>query len=136
MALRGVRGAIVVKEDTAEAILAATTQLLEAMLVANPALTPEEIASCFFTVTPDLSAEYPAKAARQMGWIEVPLICAQEMAVAHGLKRCIRVLIHWNTNVSAAEIEHVYLGEAAQLRPEWEFPRRNSLEVEIGRSSE
>lgn len=127
MALRGVRGAIVVEENTAEAILRATSQLLTAMLSANPTLDPDEVASCFFTVTPDLTAEYPAKAARQMGWSDVPLICAQEMAVPHGLKRCVRILIHWNTELNASEIEHVYLGEAAQLRPEWEFPRRMSV---------
>lgn len=127
MALRGVRGAIVVEENTAEAILAATRRLLEAMLAANPTLNVDEVASCFFTVTPDLTAEYPAKAARQMGWTEVPLICAQEMAVPHGLKRCVRILIHWNTDISSSEVEHVYLGEAAQLRPEWEFPRRMSM---------
>jgi chorismate mutase len=124
MALRGVRGAIIVEENTAESILLASGQLLEAMMVANPSLSPDQIASCFFTVTPDLTAEYPAKAARQLGWIDVPLICAQEMAVPHGLKRCLRVLIHWNTELSPTEIHHVYLGEAAQLRPEWEFPRR------------
>lgn len=127
MTLRGVRGAIVVDENTAEAILAGTSRLLEAMLAANPTMNIEDVASCFFTVTPDLSAEYPAKAARQMGWADVPLICAQEMAVPHGLKRCVRVLIHWNTNLSPSEVEHVYLGEAAQLRPEWEFPRRMSV---------
>ncbi|MCS7246855.1 MAG: chorismate mutase [Anaerolineales bacterium] len=123
MALRGIRGAIVVAEDTPEAILAAAHQLLEAILIANPSLHPEEVASCFFTVTPDLTAEYPAKAARLMGWSEVPLICAQEMDVPHGLKRCLRILIHWNTELNPSEIEHVYLGEAARLRPEWEFPR-------------
>ncbi len=126
MALRGVRGAIVVEENSAEAILAGTSRLLRAMLSANPSLSAEEVASCFFTVTPDLTAEYPAKAARQLGWTEVPLICAQEMAVPHGLKRCVRILIHWNTDLNPAQIEHVYLGEAAKLRPEWEFPRRMS----------
>ncbi len=123
MPLRGVRGAIVVEEDTAEAILSAASQLVQALLSANPTLRPEEIASCFFTVTPDLTAEFPAKAARQMGWQDVPLICAQEMPVPHGLKRCLRILIHWNTDLSSSQVEHVYLGQAAQLRPEWEFPR-------------
>ncbi|GAB4476278.1 MAG: chorismate mutase [Anaerolineales bacterium] len=134
MALRGIRGAIIVEENTVEAILSAASQLLEAMLAANPALNPDDIASCFFTVTPDLTAEYPAKAARQMGWLDVPLICAQEMAVPHGLKRCLRVLIHWNTELSSAQVEHVYLGQAAQLRPEWEFPRRLPSQVEAERS--
>ncbi len=124
MALRGLRGAIVAEENTPEAILDAASQLIQAILAANPSLSLEDIASCFFTVTPDLTAEYPAKAARQLGWEEVPLICAQEIAVPHGLKRCLRILIHWNTELSSSEVEHVYIGEAAQLRPEWEFPRR------------
>ncbi len=124
MALRGLRGAIVVEENTPEAILDAASQLIQAILAANPSLSLEDIASCFFTVTPDLTAEYPAKAARQLGWEEVPLICAQEIAVPYGLKRCLRILIHWNTELSSSEVEHVYIGEAAQLRPEWEFPRR------------
>ncbi len=124
MALRGLRGAIVAEENTPEAILDAASQLIQAILAANPSLSLEDIASCFFTVTPDLTAEYPAKAARQLGWEEVPLICAQEIAVPYGLKRCLRILIHWNTELSSSEVEHVYIGEAAQLRPEWEFPRR------------
>lgn len=126
MALRGVRGATVVQEDTAETILLATRELLIAIQKANPELEPEDIASCIFTTTEDLTSEFPAKAARQIGWEDVPLICAQEIPVSNSLKKCIRVLIHWNTDLSAKQIQHVYLGEAGKLRPEW---AQHSLET-------
>lgn len=119
MAVRGVRGATVVQEDTAESILLATRELLQAIQKANPSLVPEDVASCIFTTTQDLKSEFPAKAARQIGWTEVPLMCAQEIPVVNSLKKCIRVLIHWNTDLSPKQINHVYLGEAVGLRPEW-----------------
>lgn len=119
MALRGVRGATVVEDDTAEMILQATRELLLAIQKANPGLEPEDIASCIFTTTEDLSSEFPAKAARQIGCSEVPLMCAQEIPVSNSLKKCIRVLIHWNTDLTTKQIHHVYLGEAGKLRPEW-----------------
>lgn len=119
MSLRGVRGATVVQEDTAEIILKATRELLLAIQKANPELEPEDIASCIFTTTEDLTSEFPAKAARQIGWEDVPLICAQEIPVSNSLNKCIRVLIHWNTDLSTKQIQHVYLGEAGKLRPEW-----------------
>lgn len=118
MAVRGVRGATIAAEDRIEAILAATRELLEALVQANPSMKTVDIASALFTVSADLSAAYPASAARQMGWVEVPLVCAQEIPVPGGLERCIRILIHWNTDLSQAEIHHVYLGEAARLRPD------------------
>jgi chorismate mutase len=99
-------------------ILAATEEMLKAMLTANPGLQPEEVASVFFTMTPDLSAVHPALAARRMGWGQVPLMCAQEIPVPGGMPRCIRVLLLWNTELSQREIHHVYLGEAASLRPD------------------
>ena len=118
MAIRGVRGATVAGRDEEGAILAATRELLEALLKANPAMQVEELASAFFTVTGDLTAAHPAKAARQMGWTQVPLMCALEIPVPGSLPRCIRVLLHWNTDLAQSEIRHVYLGAAASLRPD------------------
>jgi chorismate mutase len=118
MSLRGVRGAITVERDQPEEILAASGELLAAILQANPALQPEDLASVIFTVTGDLCSAYPAKAARQMGWTEVPLMCALEIPVPGGLPRCIRVLLHWNTGLPQQSIHHVYLKEAASLRPD------------------
>jgi chorismate mutase len=118
MAVRGVRGAVIATSDSPEAILSSTRELLLEILAANPTLQPEDIASVFFTVTPDLHAAHPAQAARGLGWVEVPLMCAQEIPVPNGLPRCIRILLHWNTPLSQHEIQHIYLGEAASLRPD------------------
>lgn len=118
MPVRGIRGANTASADQPEAILAATRELLEAILAQNPGLVPEEIASAFFTVTDDLSAAYPAKAARQIGWVQTPLMCAREIPVPGGVPRCIRVLLHWNTSLPQSAIRHVYLGEATRLRPD------------------
>jgi chorismate mutase len=118
MSVRGIRGAAVAESDHPEAVLKTTRGLLEAILAANPALQPEDIASILFTVTGDLTSAYPARAARQMGWTEVPLMCALEIPVPGSLPRCIRVLLHWNTGLPQNEIQHVYLGAAASLRPD------------------
>lgn len=118
MAVRGVRGATVVEKDEADAVLAATRQLLVEMLKANPSLEPTDLASAWFTLTPDLHSVHPAKAARQLGWVIVPLMCSQEIPVPNSLPRCIRVLLHWNTNLPQDAIHHVYLGQAADLRPD------------------
>ncbi len=118
MPVRGIRGANTASADQSEAILVATRELLEAILAQNPGLVPEEITSVLFTVTDDLSAAYPAKAARQIGWVQTPLMCAREIPVPGGLPRCIRVLLHWNTPLPQSAIRHVYLGEATQLRPD------------------
>lgn len=117
-AVYGIRGAIDVASNDKEAILAATTRLLQEILKANPQLNPAYIASAFFTLTPDLDAIYPAAAARALGWGQVPLLCAQEIPVPGGLPSCVRVLIHWNTSLLQHEINHVYLGRAAELRPD------------------
>ena len=114
---RGVRGAITVDENSAPAILSATDELLRAIVSAND-MREEDVASVFFTVTPDLDAVCPAVAARHMGWTRTALICLQEMAVPGSLPHCIRVLIHWNTERSIDDIRHVYLREARQLRPD------------------
>jgi len=118
MSLRGVRGATTAAQDQPEEILSATRELMEAIFRANPALQPEDIASVIFTTTADLRAVYPARAARELGWTDVPLMCAQEIPVPEGLPRCIRVLLHWNTELPQVAIRHVYLREAAGLRPD------------------
>jgi chorismate mutase len=118
MTVRGIRGATVAERNQAEAILSATRALLDELLKANPQLKTEEIASAFFTMTEDLNAAYPAAAARQMGWEAVPLMCSRELSVPDGLERCIRVLLHWNTELPQAAVRHVYLGAAASLRPD------------------
>ncbi len=118
MSIRGVRGATVASQDEPEAILSATRELLGALLQANPLLQIEELASAFFTVSGDLTAVHPAKAARQMGWSQVPLMCALEIPVPESLPFCIRVLLHWNTGLPQSAIRHVYLGAAAGLRPD------------------
>ena len=117
MPIRGLRGATVAAANTSEAIHAATRELLLTMVDAN-ALDPEEVASIIFTASPDLNADYPALAARQLGWVDVAMLCAQEIAVPGGMPGCIRVLIHWNTDKRRDEVHHVYLHAAAQLRPD------------------
>lgn len=118
MPVRGIRGANYVKQDDPETILSATRQLLVAILDANPRLLTEDIASVLFTLTPDLRSTHPAQAARQLGWNQVPLICAQEISTPTSLERCIRVLVHWNTDLPQDAIRHVYLGKASCLRPD------------------
>jgi len=117
MPVRGIRGATVAAANTPDSIRSATRELLLALATANR-LDPVDIASILFSATPDLTAEAPARAARQMGWTEAAMLCLGEMDVVDGLKRCIRVLIHWNTDKGVDEIRHVYLHEAAQLRPD------------------
>ena len=118
MPLRGIRGATVASQDQPEIILAATRELLEAICAANPQLQPEDLASAIFTASGDLTSVYPAQAARQLGWVQVPLLSACEIDVPGGLPRCIRVLLHWNTDLPQPAIRHVYLGAAASLRPD------------------
>ncbi len=118
MPIRGLRGATVAAANTAQAIRAATRELLLALVEAN-ALDPADIASLIFTATPDLTAEVPARSARELGWTDAAMLCVSEMPVDGGLPFCIRVLIHWNTDKSASELHHIYLHSAAQLRPDW-----------------
>jgi len=115
--VRGIRGATVAAENSEEAILAATRELLYTMIRAND-IRPEEVASAHFTTTVDLNATYPALAARQLGWFDVALLCGHEMNVPGGLEKCIRILIHWNTSKRAEDVVHVYLHEAQTLRPD------------------
>jgi tryptophan synthase alpha chain len=118
IACRGVRGATTIESNTAEDILEATTDLLEALIKLNH-IQPEDVVSAIFTTTPELTAAFPALAARKLGWTEVPLLCAHEMNVPGALQGVIRILLHVNSPRSAAEIRHIYLREARALRPEW-----------------
>jgi len=114
---RGVRGATTVEQDEREEILKATRELL-ALLIHLNGIHTEDVASAIFTTTPDLSAAFPATAARQLGWLDVPLMCSHEIGVPGSLNRCIRVLVHWNTATPQHAIQHVYLKEAQTLRPD------------------
>jgi len=114
---RGVRGATTVEANTREAILKATRQLL-ALIIRRNGIDAKDIASAIFTVTRDLNAEFPALAARQMGWLDVPLLCGYEVEVPGSLMSCVRILLHWNTTKSQTEIQHVYIHDAISLRPD------------------
>ncbi len=118
MAVRGVRGATTATANTAEEIIEATQELIAALAHFNE-LSTDEIASAIWTTTRDLTAEFPAKAARQIGWADVPQMCAHEMDVPGALAMCIRVTLHVNTEKSQQEIRHVYLRGATVLRPEY-----------------
>lgn len=113
---RGIRGATTVAENSREAILAATRELL-ALLVEHNDVALDDITSAFFTVTEDLDAEHPALAARQLGWDDIALLCAREIPVPGSLGRCIRVLLHVNTEKRLQDIRHIYLRDAVALRP-------------------
>ena len=117
MLTRGVRGATTVEANSPESILEATKELLAAMLKVND-VDVEYVASAFFTVTPDLNAEFPAIAARDMGWSSVALLCGHEMNKPGALPMTLRVLLHVNTEKAAREIKHVYLRGARVLRPD------------------
>jgi chorismate mutase len=114
-AVRGVRGAVSIANNTKQDIVLNTRQLLVKMVEANQ-IQKEDIAGIFFTMTPDLNAVFPAEAARELGWTEVPLICSVEIAVPDSLKRCVRVMMYINTEASQKEVKHIYLGEARSLR--------------------
>jgi len=118
MAIRGIRGAITIETDTEIEVLSATRELLEEIVSMNPGLKPEEIASALFTATEDIISAFPARAAREIGWDHVPMICAREIPVTASLEKCIRVLIHWNTDVSQGDVQHTYLRRARSLRPD------------------
>lgn len=118
MPIRGLRGATITEQNEPQAILDATQELLAALLQANPGLRLEDLACAVFTMTADLNAAYPAEAARRMGWSAVPMLCAQEIPVPGSLPACIRVLLQWNTDLPQQAVRHVYLGEAARLRPD------------------
>jgi chorismate mutase len=117
MVCRGVRGATTADSNTRDDILRATRELL-ALMIRQNGIRAEDVASVIFSTTPDLNAEFPALAARQLGWYDVALLCNHELDVPGSLRRCVRVLVHWNTDVPQNEITHVYVKEAASLRPD------------------
>ncbi len=111
----GIRGATTAEDNSRDSILSATKELLQRIVDEND-LDKSQVAAVWFTTTSDLNAEYPALAARQLGWMNSALLCAHEMAVPNGLPRCIRVLILVNTNKSPEDLKYVYLKEAQGLR--------------------
>ncbi|TMD13191.1 MAG: chorismate mutase [Chloroflexi bacterium] len=119
MAVRGIRGATTVEEDSPQAIVEATQELLGALLDEN-GIVRSDVAAAWFTTTRDLTAEFPAVAARRMGWAEVPMLCGHEMELAAGqdgnVPRCIRVLVLVNTERAASELRFIYLRGASRLR--------------------
>ena len=118
MSIRGIRGAVNISEDQPHKVISYTRELIKEIIKANPTLHPDEIASVIFTTTPDIKSAYPAQGARELGWTDVPLLGCQEIPVPGGLKHCIRILIHWNTDLSQQKINHIYLGQSAELRPD------------------
>jgi len=117
---RGIRGATTVEHNTEEDIIAATKELLGRMIEVN-GIDPDYITSVIFTTTHDLNAQFPALAARLMGWNNVALMCSHEMDVPGSLKMCIRILIHLNTDKSAEEISHIYIKGAHNLKSNHSF---------------
>jgi chorismate mutase len=117
MTVRGIRGAVTVERDEPGLLLDATERLLRT-IVAENAFEPDDVASALFTLTPDLRSQFPAAAARRMGWTLVPLLNFTEIGVPGGLERVVRVLVHLNTEKSARDIVHVYLDGARVLRPD------------------
>ena len=117
VALRAVRGAITVVHDAPDDIYAAT-RLLLTEIVGRNGIAVDDIISVIFTVTADLTSAFPAMAAREMGWLDVPLLCTMEIPVPGALGHCIRVLVHAESDRPRSHIEHVYLGDAVVLRPD------------------
>lgn len=115
--MRAIRGAITVEKNNADEILCATKELLSEIFRENPEAT-KDMVSMIFTLTPDLDAVFPAKAARLMGITNVPLMCMSEIPVAGALEKCVRALIYVNTDLGPDEIKHVYLKGAVALRPD------------------
>jgi chorismate mutase len=119
---RGIRGATTADSNTKDDIIQATVELLQQMIEANE-IQVEDVASAFFTTTSDLNAEFPALAARQLGWVDTALLCGHEMNVTGALSQCIRVLVHVNTEKSASEVKHIYIKGAKVLRPSLAEPK-------------
>ncbi len=117
MPVRGIRGAINIASNTKEEILSKSRELLEAILKANR-IEADDIACAIFTLTPDLNADFPAYAARQLGWRDVPLMCARELDVPEAMEKVIRVLLLVNSDTPSSNIKHQYLGDTPKLRPD------------------
>jgi len=121
MSFRVIRGAISIDEDTKDQVNAHTQRLLETIFERNN-VSHEQVISIFFTVTSDISSHPPAAAARAVGLVDVPLICAQEMNLAGGVPFCVRVLMHTESDLDKADVRHVFLRGAAKLRPDLAEP--------------
>ncbi len=128
MAVRGVRGAITVKKNERDDIIFGTEMLLEKMVSTNK-IKVEDIASIIFSVTSDLTKEFPAVAAREMGWLYTPLMCTNEINIDGSLKKCIRALIYVNTDKKQSEIKHVYLEDAQKLRPDLSSEKKGEFYI-------
>lgn len=122
MRCRGIRGATTVDSNTKENILEATKALLQELIESN-SLESEDVACAIFTTTSDLNAEFPAAAARELGWTNVALLCSQEIDVPGSLRSCLRILILYNTDKSAGEIVHVYTKGAIGLKADHADPK-------------
>lgn len=130
MRCRGVRGATTVPENNRDEILKATRELL-ALMIRRNGIHADDVASAIFTTTTDVDAEFPALAARQLGWLHVALLCTHELDVPGSLRHCIRILLHWNTEKAAEEIVHVYIRDAVALRPDRsKYPEIDWAELE------
>ena len=114
--IRGIRGATIVARDDPALILSATQELLTALLRRNE-LSVSAIISAIFTVTPDLVSEFPARAARELGWTDVPMLCCTEIPVTGAITHAIRVLLHAEVPANVT-VRHVYLNGAEELRPD------------------
>ncbi|MBM3167165.1 MAG: chorismate mutase [Chloroflexi bacterium] len=112
---RGIRGATAVPENSRDAIIAASRELLQQMVDAN-GVKIDDVACILFTTTPDLNAAFPAAAARELGWLQVPLLCSQEMDVPDGFPHCLRILMLFNTEKRNEDIVHLYLRGTEVLR--------------------
>jgi chorismate mutase len=117
MLVRGFRGATTVDANTREEILEATAELLDELVRAND-IQRDHVASIIFSTTPDLNAEFPAVAARAAGWTDIALMCGHEMGVPGSLQRCVRILMHVNTELAVDQVKHIYLRGARVLRPD------------------
>ena len=113
--VRAIRGATTADENTKDAIVDATREMLESLVEEND-FELDDVISAFFTTTKDLNAQFPAVAARKIGWVNVALMCSHEMFIADAQERCIRVMVHVNSDKTSNEINNVYLKEAINLR--------------------
>ena len=118
MPVRGIRGATTISKDTSEQVLKETKDLFLEIMKKNPTLETKDVSSVIFSATDDIQSQYPARAARELGWVDVPLLCVQEMHIEGSMRSVIRLLIHWNTDLQQASVHHVYLKDAQKLRPD------------------
>jgi chorismate mutase len=127
--VRGIRGATTAEANTAESIVAVTTELLEQVVRENE-IDPEEVAFCYLTTTPDLNAEFPALGARRLGWVDVPLLCGHDMAVPapnpRAVPMCIRILLLYNTERPQSAMRHVYLRGARAIKADLDSYRSSA----------